>query len=88
MNKLSYQLMLVNAQANNATGDTGLFNDAMGLLKTAVIAGGTIWLVWGIIVLAGALKDKTGPEIKQGIWQVVGGAMILAAAALIDRVAM
>lgn len=49
--------------------------------KFAIIGGG-IWLVWGVIVLAGGLKDKNGPALQSGIWQIVGGGMIIAAAAL------
>lgn len=33
------------------------------------------------IVLAGGLKDKNGPALQSGIWQIVGGGLIIAAAA-------
>lgn len=55
------------------------------VVKFAVIGGG-LWLVWGAIVLAGALKDKNGPQLQSGIWQVVGGGMIIAAAALFNSI--
>ena len=38
--------------------------------KFATVGGG-LWLVWGVIVLAGALKDKNGPGLQAGIWQIV-----------------
>lgn len=53
-----------------------------GLIQKAVLFGGGFWLLWGVIILAGALKDKNGPELQRGIWQIVGGALILAAGAL------
>ncbi|EMF0474608.1 hypothetical protein IBQ12_000943, partial [Enterococcus hirae] len=42
--------------------------------------GGGLWLIWGTVILAGALKDKNGPQLQQGIWQIVGGGLILVAA--------
>ncbi|MEG0570365.1 MAG: hypothetical protein RR806_01490 [Oscillospiraceae bacterium] len=44
--------------------------------------GGGLWLVWGVIVLAGGLKDKNGPALQSGIWQIAGGGLIIAAARL------
>lgn len=55
------------------------------LTKFAKIGGG-LWTVWGVIVLAGALKDKNGPDLKGGIWQIVGGAMIIAAAVMFGSI--
>lgn len=57
------------------------------LVTKFVITGGGLWLVWGVVVLAGALKDKNGPALQGGIWQIVGGGMIIAAAALFSQVA-
>lgn len=56
------------------------FSDVMGLLSTAATVGGGLWLIWGVIVLAGGLKDKSGPALQSGIWQVIGGLLIVAAA--------
>ena len=50
--------------------------------------GGGIWLVWGVIILAGALRDQNGPQIQTGVWQVVGGGFIIAAALLFQNVAI
>ena len=50
------------------------------------IIGGGLWLVWGVVVLAGGLKDKNGPALQSGIWQIVGGGLIIAAAALFSSV--
>ncbi|EOS7969354.1 hypothetical protein DXT27_RS12910, partial [Enterococcus hirae] len=54
--------------------------------KFAVIGGG-FYAVWGAIVLGGALKDHNGPQMQSGIWQIVGGAVIVAAAALFKSIA-
>ncbi|MGL5973414.1 MAG: hypothetical protein ACRCZK_06875 [Oscillospiraceae bacterium] len=55
-------------------------NMALDLIKNFVTIGGGLWLVWGVVVLAGGLKDKNGPALQGGIWQIVGGGMIIAAA--------
>lgn len=55
------------------------FSTVMGLVQKAVLAGGSIWLGIGVIILALGLKNKEAPQIQSGIWQVVGGALITAA---------
>lgn len=52
------------------------------LLQKAAMLGGGIWSVWGAITLAGGLKDHSGPQTQSGIWQLVGGAVIITAAGL------
>lgn len=54
------------------------FSAIMGLLQKAVLAGGSIWLGIGAVILALGLKNKEAPQIQSGIWQVVGGALITA----------
>ena len=55
------------------------FSSVMGLVSRAVLAGGSIWLAVGVVILALGLKNKEAPQIQSGIWQVVGGALITAA---------
>lgn len=55
--------------------------------KFAVIGGG-LWAVWGVIIVAGGLRDHNGQQIQTGIWQVVGGGLIVAAAALFKTIAL
>ena len=50
--------------------------------------GGGLWAVWGVITLAGGLKDQNGPATQSGVWQVVGGGLIIAAAALFSNIAL
>lgn len=58
-----------------------IINNLMDLLKNGAIFGGTLWALWGVIVLASGLKDKNGPQLQSGIWQIVGGVIIVSAAA-------
>ncbi|XCB29563.1 hypothetical protein RQN30_10220 [Arcanobacterium hippocoleae] len=62
------------------------FAQAMKLLSTGVIAGGSIWLIFGIIVLAGGLKEHNGQQTQSGIWQAIGGALITAAGVWLTQV--
>lgn len=55
------------------------FSKVMSLLSTAVTAGGSVWLAIGAVILGLGLKNKEAPQIQSGIWQVVGGALIVAA---------
>lgn len=59
-----------------------LLDQVLSLVTKFAVIGGGLWLVWGVIVLAGALKDKNGPALQAGVWQIVGGGLIIAAAAL------
>jgi len=59
-----------------------LLKQVLTLVQQFATIGGSLWLVWGVIVLAGGLKDKNGPALQSGIWQMVGGGMIVAAAAI------
>ena len=62
-----------------------LLNQVLTLVTKFAIIGGGLWLVWGVVVLAGGLKDKNGPALQSGIWQIVGGGLIIAAAVLYRR---
>lgn len=50
--------------------------------------GGGLWAVWGVITLAGGLKDQNGPQTQSGVWQLVGGGLIIAAAQLFNNIAL
>lgn len=56
------------------------------LMSQFATLGGAFWALWGVIVLAGGLKDKNGPQLQSGIWQIVGGGMIVAAAQLFNAI--
>lgn len=62
-----------------------LLKEILGLVQKFAIIGGGLWAVWGVIVLAGGLKDKNGPALQSGIWQIVGGGLIITAAAIFAK---
>lgn len=65
-----------------------MLNTILSLFTKFAIIGGGLWLVWGAIVTGGALKDHNGPQIQTGVWQIVGGGLIIAAAALFQQIAL
>lgn len=65
-----------------------LLQSVLDLISGFAMLGGGLWLLWGAIVLGGGLKDHNGPQIQTGVWQVVGGGLILAAAALFNTLAI
>jgi len=63
-----------------------IFTESLQLMQRVTGIGGGLWAVWGFIVLAGGLKDKNGPALQSGIWQIAGGGIIILAAALFNKV--
>lgn len=63
-----------------------IFNTVIDLLKQGVMIGGGLWTLWGAVVLGGALKDHNGPGMQTGIWQMVGGMIIIGAAGLFGSI--
>lgn len=62
------------------------FDTVINLITKFVKIGGGLWTVWGAVVLGGALKDHNGPQMQSGIWQMVGGGVIIGAAALFGSI--
>ena len=65
-----------------------ILNQVLDLFTKFAVIGGGLWAVWGVIIVAGGLRDHNGPQILTGIWQVVGGGLIVAAAALFKTIAL
>ena len=63
-----------------------LLETVLNLVVRFTSIGGGFWLIYGVVVLAGGLKDKTGPQIQSGIWQIVGGGLIIGASALFSSI--
>lgn len=65
-----------------------LLADVLDLVQKFATVGGALWLIWGIIVLAGGLKDKNGPALQSGLWQIVGGGLIITGAILFGSIVL
>lgn len=65
-----------------------LLNQVLQLFVRFATIGGGLWLVWGAVTFGGGLKDHNGPQTQSGLWQIVGGGMIIAAAQVFNAVAL
>ena len=74
---LNNLMLLADDNAPTVTEGKGLLKDTMDLMVKFTNIGGGLWLAWGLVVLAGGLKDKNGPALQSGIWQMVGGGLIM-----------
>ena len=64
------------------------FEDVKGVIQTAVGAGGAFLVVFGLVQLGIQLKDgnQGGAQLHNSIWCIVGGVVIILAAAFIDSI--
>lgn len=58
----------------------------LNIISKGLIAFGSVWTIWGIVVFAGGINEHNGQDIKQGILRAIGGALIIAAAAWLASV--
>ncbi|OZG51622.1 MFS transporter [Pseudoscardovia radai] len=71
-----------------ADGSSSMLTTVLELFTKFATIGGALWLVWGAITLAGGLKDQNGPQLQSGIWQCLGGGMIIGAAVLFGTISV
>lgn len=73
--------------SNMSVVDSGkMITNVLNMVTQFAIIGGALWLIWGVVVLAGGLKDKNGPGLQSGVWQIVGGALIIVAGSMFKTV--
>ena len=63
-------------------------NELLDLFARFATAGGGIWAIWGVITLAGGLRSHDGQQTQTGMWQALGGVMIVAAGQLFKTIAI
>lgn len=66
--------------------DTTFLSTVLEYIRTFAVMGGGLLCLWGVITLGTNIKDHNGPGIQQAIWQVVGGALIIAAGILFSSI--
>ena len=62
------------------------FNEGLALIQKAIGVYGVFDIVWGLVIVGSAWKEKTGPEMTKGIGWIVGGVCIVAAAVLVGYI--
>ena len=58
------------------------------LLSKGVLAAGALLAVWGMISVGRGLKDSNGPGIQNGIMELIGGGIVIAASQLITTITL
>lgn len=58
----------------------------MGILSKGLIFAGSLYIVFHGVQLGFSIKDHNGPEIKQALLGVAGGAVVVTAAAVLTQV--
>ena len=71
----------------NMSENTLILNEVLSIGAKFSMFGGGLWAIWGVIILAGALRDKTGPALQSAIWQIIGGLLIMVASTMFTLVA-
>ncbi|MEG0408214.1 MAG: hypothetical protein RR623_05005 [Bacilli bacterium] len=62
------------------------FNSLLKLLQTGIIGYGTMYLIFGFMKTAEGIKGKTSQDVSEGVGQLVAGALIILAAALVSNI--
>jgi hypothetical protein len=55
-------------------------------IQGGLLAGGILWTVFGGLQLALGLKDHNGPQTQNGIFQMIGGAIVAAMGEIAGRI--
>ena len=61
-------------------------NQLMSNLSRGLIFAGSLYIVWNGVQLGFSIKDHNGPEMKQALLGVAGGAVVVTAAAVLTQV--
>lgn len=65
-----------------------MFTQMITLLSKGVLAAGALLAVWGMISVGRGLKDSNGPGIQNGIMELTGGGIVIAASQLITTITL
>ena len=82
---LIFAVCLMSLTCFGDDGGVDALASAKDLLEKGATAGGGLWAVWGLVQLGMSIKDHNGPGIQGAIWQIIGGAIIIAAGAVIGK---
>ena len=69
-------------------GGGDILGQVLSMIAKFAFAGGSLWTLMGAWTFGGGLKEQNGPQTQSGMWQMIGGGIIVAAAALFATVAI
>ncbi len=81
-------LALIKANLMIAAGTTGedFLTKSINILSSIAIGFGGLYAAWGGVILFSSIKDHNGPEIKNGLLQLIGGVGICAIGVMINGI--
>lgn len=62
-----------------AVDANSMFNEILKTIMNFVSVGGGFWSVWGAVNFGMALDDQNGPDMKRGIYKIIGGVLVVVA---------
>lgn len=69
-----------------AANGTTFLTKARDYTATGVTVFGSFYAAWGTIHLVQGWKDKNGPDMQQGMWQLISGVVMIAIATYIKTI--
>lgn len=88
MEFLGLNVLKTNLMIAEGTSGSQFLTTALNGLSSLAVGFGAIYAAWGGIVLFSALKDHNGPDIKNGLLQLIGGVGICAIGAMIKGISI
>ncbi len=74
------------AYAADALKSNAMLQTVVSLLSTGVGIAGGILVVWGLVTIGTSISQHQGQDLTPGIMKLIGGAIVVAAAALFGDV--
>lgn len=51
-----------------------------------VIFAGSMWILYGVIILADSLRNTNAPALESSIWQIIGGIFVCITAFMLNNI--
>lgn len=51
-----------------------------------VVFAGSMWILYGVIILADSLRNTNAPALESSIWQIIGGIFVCIAAFMLNNI--
>lgn len=86
MNYLNLTIAKINLMIAAGTTGEDFLTKSISILSTIAIGFGGLYAAWGGVILFSSIKDHNGPEIKNGLLQLIGGVGICAIGVMINGI--
>lgn len=69
-----------------AADEDEILTDVVDTIKKFVVMGGIFLAGWGLVNLGTNASEQNGAGMQTAVWKIIGGAIVIAAGALFDKV--